>query len=163
MRRKVLIICSHIGRCKRIQLHRFWRLVWNRICITNAVSLYPGFTGETEKNIVMNKEIWFLVKFLSFPLQIQRKIFLTCTRFVDKEKPFLLLLQLFWNMLQSDQQVVLLIFSYHFRPNVSLVLRMTFHARVYGVLVSPEKSYFFCACRSLLLLFRCSIMFTLCL
>jgi hypothetical protein len=33
VRRTLLIICSHIGRCRRMQLRRFWRPSWSRIIV----------------------------------------------------------------------------------------------------------------------------------
>ena len=41
--RMSLSICSYIGRCRRVQLRRFWCPSWSRICKTNAVSFYPRF------------------------------------------------------------------------------------------------------------------------
>jgi len=36
-------------------------------------------------------------------------------------------------MRQCDQQVALLVFTYHFQPNISLVLRMPSQVDTYGV------------------------------
>jgi hypothetical protein len=61
----------------------------------------------------------------------------------------------FWWMRRLGFLVVLLVFPYHFQPNISLVLRMPSQVDLIFELI-------FCKCRSLLLLFRCTTMFTLC-
>ena len=95
-RRTLLIICSHIGRCRRIQLRRFWRPSWSRICNTNAVSFYPRFIWRARR--------------------------------------------IYWWMRRLGFLVVLLVFPYHFQPNISLVLRMSSQIGLIFELI-------FCSCR----------------
>ena len=69
-------------------------------------------------------------------------------------------------MCQRDQQVVLLVFPYHFQQNMSIVLRVPSQVDTQGIYGSLEKSYYeliICTGRSVLLLFRCTVMFTVCL
>jgi hypothetical protein len=86
----------------------------------------PGSYGEREEYSDECVDCWFVVKCLSFSLQIESKIFLICKYFDVMEKIFLLLLQYFLQMRQWKQHLVLLVSPYHFQPNILLVLLMPY-------------------------------------
>ena len=80
---------------------------------------------QSEKNITMSAQSWFVVNFLSFPLQKQSKIFLTCKCLDDKQKTFLLLLQYFDKCVKViDRWLCLSSLIQHLQPSISLVQRM---------------------------------------